>query len=111
MWRGEDRGAWLPRLSDSWGVEQGLGEAEGGEEEVLDRELRHLETEEEELLTETGYCAALTSPEPEPERRLAPGRSIQRLNKTSSIHRRRGQRLPWQQLSALNLRRLHSRLS
>lgn len=86
-WRGEDRGAWLPRLSDGWGVEQGLGEAEalrggaGGEEEVLDRELRHLETEEEELLTETGYCAALTSPEP--ERRLAPGRSIQRLNKAA----------------------------
>lgn len=65
-WRGEDGGAWLPCLSDGWGVEQGLDEAEtlrgdaastrarggaGGDEEVLDRELRHLETEEEELLT------------------------------------------------------------
>lgn len=66
-WRGEDGGAWLPCLSDGWGVEQGLDEAlrgdapstrarggAGGDEEVLDRELRHLETEEEELLTETG---------------------------------------------------------
>lgn len=54
--------AWLPCLSDNWGVEQSLagGEAlmgdtpatrlRGGlvEEEGLDRELRHLETEEGE---------------------------------------------------------------
>jgi len=54
---------WLPCLSDAWGVEQVLAEGEAlmgdtpatrvgggpGEEEGegLDRELRHLETEEE----------------------------------------------------------------
>lgn len=61
-WRGEDRRAWLPCLSDDGGEEQGLAGVEtlmgdapsarprggAGEEEGLDRELRHLETEEEE---------------------------------------------------------------